>query len=89
MKRWRGNREISQSDGWAADLIIYSNYSHNDWVLLIADSILSQSLRKGKGDRNLMAKLELLNGTEYDNIFKIQSRRLSLLVTINIQSSFI
>lgn len=89
MKRWTGNKEISQVDGWAADLIIYSNYSHNDWVLLIADSILSQSLGKGKGDRNLMAKLELLNGAEYDNIFKIGSRRLSLSVTRNIQRSFL
>lgn len=89
MKRWTGNREISQGDGWAADLIIYSNYSHNDWVLLIADSILSQSLGKGKGDRNLMAKLELLNSAEYDNIFEIWSRRLSLSMTSNIQSSFL
>lgn len=89
MKRWTGNKEISQVDGWAADLIIYSNYSHNDWVLLIADSILSQSLGKGKGDRNLMAKLELLNGAEYDNIFKIGRRRLSLSVTRNIQRSFL
>lgn len=55
MKRWTGNREISQGDGWDADLIVYSNHSHNDWVLLIADSILSQSLGEGKGDRNLMA----------------------------------
>jgi len=39
--------------------------------LLIGDSILSQSLGEGKGDRNLMAKLELLNGAEYDNIFEI------------------
>lgn len=84
MKRWTGNREISQGDGWAADLIIYSNYSHNDWVLLIADSILSQSLGKGKGDRNLMAKLELLNSAKYDNIFKIWSRKLFSSVISNI-----
>lgn len=85
MKRWTGNREISQGDGWDADLIVYSNHSHNDWVLLIADSILSQSLGEGKGDRNLMAKLELLNGAEYDNIFELWTRRL-LSVTSNIQN---
>lgn len=85
MKRWTGNTEISQGDGWDADLIVYSNHSHNDWVLLIADSILSQSLGEGKGDRNLMAKLELLNGAEYDNIFELWTRRL-LSVTSNIQN---
>lgn len=84
MKRWTGNREISQGDGWAADLIIYSNYSHNDWALLIADSILSQSLGKGKGGKNLMAKLELLNSPYYDKFNPKQKSKLFVPMNTNI-----
>lgn len=87
---WRGEQGIEKSVKKMDEMqmIVYSNHSHNDWVLLIVDSILSQSIGEGKGDRNLMAKLELLNGGEYDNIFKLWSRRF-LSVTSNIQNSFL
>lgn len=67
------NKEIIQRDEWAVDSIIYSNYSHNDWALLITDSILSESLEKGKDGKNLMTKL--LVNVLYDNIRREREKK--------------
>lgn len=82
------NKEIIQRDGWAADSIIYSNYSHNEQALLITDSILSESLEKGKDGKNLMTKLELLENVLYDNIKRERKKnivqiKLFVLIDVN------
>lgn len=83
-----GNTEIIQSDGWVADLIIYSNYSPNARALLIADSILSESLEKGNDGKNLMTKLELLNRLYYEKN-TLRQVKLPMLININTGGCFL